>query len=577
MARKSRKNVDKQGLMPQMLPRSKAGLYVRLSVEDNNCDSGDSIQNQIAYLKGFVESRGDEFQLAEVYVDNGTTGTNFDREGWQRLLEDIKSGKIDCIIVKDFSRMGRNYIEVGNYIEKIFPFLGVRVVAVNDNFDSMKKTFQNDMLMNSLTNIVNEYYARDISRKVVQARKAMQDNGEYTSGQFPYGYKRSGENKRKMAADPEAADVVRKIFEWRVGGKSCTWIAGSLNELGIPSPGLYRFLNGERSYSKSRNARWKAENVSNIVTNPVYLGHTVQGKTWSSHFKGDGKAKRLPREEWKITENTHEPLVTEEQFAATMEMAERSRRKYKERMGAHADIPQVGNPLRGKIYCAGCGRKMFRRSRVTDGVRNYHFYCDSRRRMVDGECKQSYISEAPLMDAVREAAEKQIQLLGSLREQWERQADPAGANGGLQGMAVKEEEEIRLIKKQKKVLYEDLKEAMLEQEDFDREWERLSERQLQCEQRIKGMGYIDASEKEAMETMQKYPDGFFGLKDKDIPLELLASMVEKIAVMSQGQIEITYAYPDIVEKWCREAQLLDKKGAGGDGQRIFGNVSQDIR
>ena len=575
MARKSRKNANKEESVRAVLVRSLTGIYVRLSVEDNNCNTGDSIQNQIAYLKEFVESREDEFQLVDIYIDNGTTGTNFDREGWQRLLEDIKAGKINCIIVKDFSRMGRNYIEVGNYMEKIFPFLGVRVVAVNDNFDSMRKTFKNDMLMNSLTNIVNEYYARDISRKVIQARKAMQDNGEYTSGKFPYGYKRSEENKRKMAVDQEAADVVRKIFEWRISGKSCTWIANSLNELGIPSPGLYRFMNGEKSYSKSRNARWKSENISDIVTNPVYLGHTVQGKFQSSHFKDNGKVKRLPREEWKIAENTHEPLVTEEQFMVTIGMAEKSRKKYEERIEAHADIPKVENPLRSKIYCAGCGRKMFRRSRVTKGVRNYHFFCDSRRRMVDGECKQTYISEAPLMEAVKEAAEKQIQLLGTLRTQWMRQTGTTGNNGEVQGMVIKAEmeEEIRLIKKQKRGLYEDFKEGMLEQEDFEGEWERLAERQLWCEKKIKDMGYIDTAEKEAMEALQKYPDKFFELKSGDIPSELLDSLIEKITVVSQGQIEITYAYSDIIEKWCEEAQLLDRKGAGEDERWIFGNVS----
>lgn len=556
MARKSRKSTSKLEPMLAALSISQAGLYVRLSVEDNHCVQGDSIQNQIAFLKGFVEGRKEDFQVIDIYVDNGMTGTNFEREGWQRLLADIKSGRINCIVVKDFSRMGRNYIEVGNYMEKIFPFLGVRVVAVNDSFDSMKNTFQNDMLMNSLTNIVNEYYARDISRKVIQARKAMQENGEYTGGTFPYGYKRSQENKRKMAVDPEAACVVRKIFAWRAAGKSCTWIADSLNALAIPSPGLYRFMNGEKSYSKCQNAKWKSEHVSEIATNPVYLGHTVQGKSSSSHFKDNGKGKRLPREEWKIAENTHEPLVTEELFHVTVKMAEESRRKYKERMEAHADIPQAENPLREKIYCAGCGRRMFRRSRVTKGVRTYHFYCDARRRMLDGDCRQTYIREAPLMDAVREAAEKQIQLLGSLREQWTRPADAVGGCRERQNIAGKKdmEEEIRLIRKQKQGLYADLKRGMLEQEDFEGEWERLTERLTQCEKKIKETGFIAPAEKEAIKTMQKYPEGSFELKSGDIPLALLVSLIEKIMVVSQEQIEITYAFSDIVAKWFEEAQ-----------------------
>lgn len=566
MARKSRKNLSKESPVLTARARSRAGIYGRLSVEDNNSGTGDSIQNQLAFLKEFADSRGDEFQVVDTYVDNGMTGTNFDREGWQRLIADIKSGRIDCIIVKDFSRIGRNYIEVGNYMEKIFPFLGVRVVAVNDHFDSMRKTFQNDMLMNSLTNIVNEYYARDISRKVMQARKAMQDNGEYTSGSFPYGYRRSEENKRKMAPDPEAAGVVRKIFEWRTSGKSCTWIANSLNELAVPSPGLYRFLQGGRSYSNCQNSRWKSENVSGILTNPAYLGHTVQGKSQSSHFRDNGRGKRLPREEWKIAENTHEPLVTEEQFGIAMEMAEKSRKKYEERIGAHADIPKTENPLRGKIYCAGCGRKMFRRSRVTKGVRNYHFYCDARRRKLDGECKQTYIKEAPLVEAVKEAAGKQVQLLGSLRKQWEGHAGAQDKGKKRHEEILKKEieQEILLIKKQKRELYGDLKEGMLEQEDFAGEWERLSKRQIFCEKSIKEMGYLDPAEKEAMKAMQEFPERFFEPENEDIPLELVASLIEKITVVSEEQIEITYAYADMIEKWCREAQLTDRKGAGED-------------
>lgn len=167
MARKSRKAgkcIDMK--VPIVaLAKSLVGIYTRLSIEDNGYESKDSIQNQIAFLKEYIERHEDDFELVEVYVDNGTTGTNFDREEWNCMVSDIKAGKINCVVVKDFSRLGRNYIEVGNYLEKVFPFLGVRVIAVNENFDSEKQTFENSMLMNSLTNIVNEYYARDISKK----------------------------------------------------------------------------------------------------------------------------------------------------------------------------------------------------------------------------------------------------------------------------------------------------------------------------------------------------------------------------------------------------------------------------
>ena len=187
MARKSRK--PSANLAPATENKEsllyKTGIYVRLSVEDNGGDAKDSIQNQTEYLKEYVSREHSDLQFLRIYADNGTSGTSFDRDGWKRLMADIKTGEIQCIVVKDFSRIGRNYIEVGNYMEKIFPFLGIRVISVNDNFDSREKPFHENMLMNSLVNIVNDYYAKDISRKVVQARKIMQKNGEYTAGTCP--------------------------------------------------------------------------------------------------------------------------------------------------------------------------------------------------------------------------------------------------------------------------------------------------------------------------------------------------------------------------------------------------------
>ena len=276
------------------------------------------------------------------------TGTNFDRAGWKELIEDVKTGAVDCLVFKDFSRIGRDYIEVGNYLEKIFPFLGVRVVSVNDNFDSRKQPFESNMLMNSLTNIVNDYYAKDISRKILQAKKVMQENGEYTSGVYPYGYKGDDSNKRSLAVDPEAADVVKKIFKWRIQGKGCTRIANYLNELAIPSPGLYRFMNGFQSFKRSSHSKWRAEHISGILTNPVYLGHLVQGKSQGSHFRNNGKKQRLPKEEWIISENTHIPLITQREFNIAKAMAEKSHMMYCERMNANTNIPQEENCLREK-------------------------------------------------------------------------------------------------------------------------------------------------------------------------------------------------------------------------------------
>lgn len=559
MARKSRKNINRTEQTAIRSPKSLTGIYARLSVEDNNYGEGDSLKNQIIYLKEFTERNADEFRLVRIYQDNGATGTNFARNGWQEMIADIKSGKINCVIVKDFSRIGRNYIEVGNYLEKIFPFLNVRVISLNDDFDSKKQPFENNLLMNSLTNIVNEYYARDISKKVLQAKKVMQDNGEYTSGIFPYGYRRSAENKRKMEVDPETAFVVKKIFAWRIVGKGCSWIANYLNELLIPSPGLYRLMNGSQSFEKCRKSKWKAENISDILGNPAYLGHTVQGKTKRSHFQNDGKSKRIPKEEWKITENTHTAIITQEQYDIAERMATESKKNYDERMNAHTDIPHTENILRSKIYCGCCGSKMFRRSKVKNGIRNYHYYCDSRRRKLNMGCTQPYIQEDPLMHIVREVTKKQLQLLGDMQIIWEKQKIQRKNSAVYQqnaGCKNKLEEHILRIKKKKQEIYEDFKTGMLMREDFEIEWKQLSAEQDRYKTEMQNTMNENEAETDIINVLKKYPLDIFKWQANEIPIDLLDVLIGKIIVFSPTSIEIIYTYSDVIKRWHEETERL---------------------
>lgn len=575
MARKSRKKA--QNIFPVMpaisAPKSKTGIYARLSVEDNGNAERDSIQNQVSYLEEYVKRNEDDFQLVHIYVDNGTTGTNFDRAGWKELIEDVKTGAVDCLVFKDFSRIGRDYIEVGNYLEKIFPFLGVRVISVNDNFDSRKQPFENNMLMNSLTNIVNDYYAKDISRKILQAKKVMQENGEYTSGIYPYGYKGDDSNKRSLAVDPEAADVVKKIFKWRIQGKGCTRIANYLNELAIPSPGLYRFMNGFQSFKRSSHSKWRAEHISGILTNPVYLGHLVQGKSQGSHFRNNGKKQRLPKEEWIISENTHIPLITQTEFDIAEAMAEKSHKMYCERMNANTNIPQEENCLREKIYCRKCGQKMFRRSRVTNGVRRYYFYCDSKRRFLDTECVQASIYETPLMETVNEVIHQQMQLYGILSNQWAGQEK--NMTGSVHGIEVDKQkrdihkqdlmQKIQSIKRKRRELYVDMKEGLLAQEDFEYEKKQLAQKQLSYEIEIKNAGGKNKEEEKAIETLNVCLEESIQAEDRKIPLEILDTLIEKIIVESPERIEIKCTYADLLQKWCNEMQLSDWREGGIHG------------
>lgn len=499
MARKSRRQSGNRVLstMDDGSGRSRAGIYARLSVEDNGYGTKDSIRNQVAILKEYVETREKEFCLVKVYVDNGSTGTHFDREEWRRLIEDIKAGSIDCIVVKDFSRMGRNYIEVGNYLEKIFPFLGVRVIAVNENYDSHRDSFEDSMLMNSLINIMNEYYARDISRKVTQAKRTMQKRGECASGEVAYGYKKSKENGKRLTIDMESAHIVKKIFEWRLQKKGCSAIANYLNELALPSPGMYRYMNGNPSFQRSRDAKWNAKHVAGILTNPVYLGHMAQGKTRRSYFEHGGKLQSLPKGDWTVVENTHEPLATQEQFAFAAALAEISRKRHKEQMDANQGILSVENPLRKKIFCGQCGSRLIRRSRVKQRIRDYSYFCPGPSRKIGVFCKDTCIHEVPLMEAVAAVTDRQLVLLG--------------APGSCHMM-----------------------ERRLSPSDYVYEKKRLEMARYQSQMETDSIGNDNQISEGAFKSSES----------NTIPVDMLDKLIEKIVVHSSARVEIVYAFAD---------------------------------
>lgn len=579
MARKSRKPSANPALATEnresLLYRT--GIYVRLSVEDNGGDAKDSIQNQTEYLKEYVSREHSDLQLLRIYADNGTSGTSFDRDGWKRLMADIKTGEIQCIVVKDFSRIGRNYIEVGNYMEKIFPFLGIRVISINDNFDSREKPFHENMLMNSLVNIVNDYYAKDISRKVVQARKIMQKNGEYTAGTCPYGYKKSREDKRKLTVDPETADVVKKIFEWRTQGKSNGWITKALNELAVPSPGLYQLLNGNQAYQRSSHAKWNIAHISGILKNPVYLGHLAQGKSKRSYFRENGAKKRTCREDWIISENTHEPLVTQEQFDTAAAMAEESLKRYRRQQEANESVPHMENSLRRKVFCGQCGHRMSRRSKVRTGVRSYCYYCDSKRTRNDAECIRTTIQEVPLMEAVRGVTARHLQMIGVVIDQGRLSAGSSKEGGtgfGKEtGILLAEARERELvdallsIRENRQQLYEDWKEGRLSPPDYEYRKEQLTKKQMQYEEEQAELKIRieQIKEKQAnMAVLESCYEKTMETGGADIPFTVLDVLIEKIAVLSGERIDITFTYSDFVEEWCKNAQLGQKKAGDSD-------------
>ena len=392
MARKSRKNAVSPE--PVKKPAEKvwhAALYIRLSVEFNS-NRGDSLETQRQIMEAYIALAPD-IEIVEIYTDNGTTGRTFEREAFQRMLNDVEAGKIDCIVVKDLSRLGRNTIDTGYYIEKYFPLHHVRFIAVNDQYDSENAENSGSHLIVPLKNMINEAYAADISKKVRAQQQQAMRAGEFVGARPPYGYKKAPDNCHKLLVNEETAPIVQQIFQWAADGVSLNEMTKRLNNAGVISPGHYLSHAG---YTKKAwivgKGKWQTRSITRILTDEVYLGDMVQGKTKAV---GHRQVPTAP-EEWIVVRGTHTPLVSRELF----EQALASRRQAAAKASAMAEkIPYTANILRGHIYCGCCGRHM-NRKRNKQG--EYYFGCIANERIGKDACVggATYVKEKPLFDTI---------------------------------------------------------------------------------------------------------------------------------------------------------------------------------
>ena len=305
MARKSRKNIIEAAAPSVGMKVWKAALYVRLSVEFNG-KRGDSLETQRQIMEAYIALCPD-IEIVGVYTDNGITGQHFERKEFQRMLADAEAGKIDCIVVKDLSRLGRNAIDSGYYIEKYFPLHHIRFIAVNDQYDSEDAENSGNHIIVPLKNIINEAYAADISRKVrSQAHQAMQD-GEFIGARPPFGYKKDPDNCHKLLVNEDTAPVVRQIFAWAADGVALNVIVKNLNEAGIVTPGYYLASVGIITNKKLMGSgKWQTWTVAKILADEVYTGDMVQGKSVSVRHR---QTPTKP-EDWIVVRGTHEPLIS---------------------------------------------------------------------------------------------------------------------------------------------------------------------------------------------------------------------------------------------------------------------------
>lgn len=359
MARKSRKNTGAVIEAPvQISNYFPTAIYVRLSIENSGKDDdGDSIANQISFCKAYLAEHTD-LKLYDIYEDNGEKGTNFDRPEFKRMMDDIRSGKVKCVLVKDLSRFGRDYIEVGEYLEKIFPFMGIRFISITDGYDSLNCDDAESALMIPLKNMINDVYAKDISRKIITSFRARQEKGEFLPAFAPYGYVKSKEVAYRYEIDQETAPYVRMIFEWKAEGVSHNEICKRLNDMGAVTPARRKVDLGIWRAEKYKHTVWHGRTIIDIMKNPTYTGCIVYGRIPKSLYEGI-KMHRAPEEEWRYVPDAHEPIISQELFDKVQKMFADRAEKFKAKMDENAPLRElVTNHFKGKIYCGDCGKRM---------------------------------------------------------------------------------------------------------------------------------------------------------------------------------------------------------------------------
>lgn len=395
-------------------PAFRTATYARLSV-DSTVTESDSITSQQMLMRDYIKGRN-EFFLVREYKDDGSSGTRFDRRAFDRLLGEVRKGNINCIIVKDFSRFGRDHIEVGNYLEKIFPFLGVRFISVNDGYDSFDRDCADKKLAVILKNLVNEYIAKDTSVKVASSYVSKQENGEYDGGRAPYGYAFADKRKTRFLIDEKPAGIIKDIFAWTMQGDSSLAIVKRLTERNINPPKVYQDT-GEFFRQEKERRYWNEFTVNTILQNMAYAGHMALHK--SKESKADGISPyKLDETEWKITKNTHEAIITEYDFSLVQEILRARKERHKSLNAMDGNVIRPENLLKGKVFCGDChvpaSRMGANYKRKTGKVRIYRYRCRTYREKGTQECTSKSISEKDLEAIVYQAVMAFIRQVESL-------------------------------------------------------------------------------------------------------------------------------------------------------------------
>lgn len=524
-------------------------LYLRLSKADGDLgkDSKDesySIENQRKLLKDYLQSSGELQGTVKEYIDDGYSGTNFNRPAFIQMVEDAKSGKINVILVKDLSRLGRDYIGVGDYLEQIFPLIGVRVIAVNSHYDSNQYVGDTIGLDMSITNLVNTLYSRDISKKFRSAIHTKWKQGVSTNSKAPFGYRKLLD--KKWEVDKEAAEVVRLIFDLALQGYRIMQIVNVLNEKDLPTPGKLRYLRGENLAIKKVDDRewlWEKNMVGTIIKNYTYTGALIQGKTYSVRVCDKRRRKTNPTQQI-IIENHHKAIISYEEF----EQAQGITRTGKE-MGFRKDS---GFSLRGKIRCGNCGLNMKYRN-----GKNPVVFCQHKEAAgTKSTCKRIKYPATEIEKVVLDALKKEIEIFYEISEQFGNM----GKDDAEATILKEVKKELEILKAEKIRQYEAYAEGVLPREIFFEKKQILTDKIEELQKRYALVSKIDAK----AEAMQKEINSVHGAIDKEgsfdkLTRQMAEIFVEQVTIYDSYRINITFKFEKIIEELSDYLQRKKEK------------------
>lgn len=560
MARKSRKTTVAEPAVIKPIDKVyRAGLYARISVETERKREADTIGNQLQLLKDYVSEHSD-LTVFDIYSDDDISGTDFIRPEFSRMMNDLRDGKIDCIIVKDLSRLGRNYLESGEYIEMVFPFLRCRFISVTDRFDTK---YQQADISVQLKNMANEMYAKDISRKICSTMRTIQEQGKFAGSRAPYGYRLDPADKHHLIIDEETAPIVKQLFELLAEGNTVHFVATTMNANGIPSPGRLLYERGIASTDHFKNSKWYMQTVRRILQDEIYLGWMVSGKFRSTyHSTGKKGSQPVPREEWIVTKGTHEPIVTEELFNKVQEYFVRMKEEHGQ-TAVYNSKSKKASIFKGHLRCGECGQAMFLRNKHSHGKVTAWYYCALHENYNSSYCVKKAVKKQDVEDIALKLIRTQIKLFTDAREM-------IIALNKKESSKTKHRiysDQIRNVKKQiekymslKASLYEDFANGVLSQSDYISMGQEYA--QKADELRI----FLAELEKEAQKYSPTYAmNGSWAQiieqyqNAETLTEEMIDAFIDEMILYNNGHVEVKFRFKDELDEVIHLAAIRQRE------------------